>query len=300
MSEHSTNHILMVEPASFTANPETMGDNAFQHHVEGQKDSRPQAMALKEFRGLQQALEDWGVVVEKYKAYASDNTPDSIFPNNWFSTHENGRCVLYPMKCPSRRRERRSDMINDLRHQYDRVIDLTYYEERSLFLESTGSLVLDRLNKVAYGCVSERTSQVVAEEWAQQMGYSLYLFHACGVSGKPVYHTNVMLSLGDHFAVVCLDAVDADEREKLRGALSDARTEVVELSQMQMDCYCANLLELKGEVDPVIAMSKNAYHNFRRDQIKVLEKYGQLLVADVSVIEWFGGGSVRCMIAELF
>ena len=288
----------MIEPADFYSNPATLADNSYQQAAAGSA----QDSALKEFLSLRQLLENEGVTVRTFKDLPANGTPDSIFPNNWLSTHEEGRFVIYPMKAENRRRERRNDIISQLHNNYPDLVDLSDYENQGKFLEGTGSMVIDRNNEIVYACLSQRTHIDVLSEWTRIFNYKAVTFAAFCQKGNAIYHTNVMMALGSGFAVVCLEAIrDKYERQTLLRSLNDNGHEVVEISQEQVKSYCGNLLEVrnnKGET--LLPMSTQAYNGFTDNQRYILGRYARIIHSPVDTIEKFGGGSTRCMLCELF
>jgi hypothetical protein len=226
-----------------------------------------------------------------------------VFPNNWVSFHADGTAVLYPLLAPSRRRERRPELLDELArkrgYRLARVVDLTHLEERAQFLEGTGSLVLDRAQRVAYACRSPRTHDAALAEFGRELGYETCAFDAADRDGHAIYHTNVLLSIGARFAVLCTGALrDADQRRRVVERLA-AHREVIDLSFEQLHSFAGNLLELRAGASPVIALSATALASLRGNQRRALEAHGELVAADVATIERHGGGSVRCMLAEV-
>ncbi|RIL08002.1 MAG: amidinotransferase, partial [Proteobacteria bacterium] len=210
--------------------------------------------------------------------------------------------VIYPMKAHNRRRERREAIISFLSARYSRVIDLTQYEKRGMFLEGTGSLVLDRISREAYACISERTNSELVSAWATALGYRTFCFEAFDTAGQPIYHTNVMMNIATKFAVVCMECITApSEREALASMLAESGRVVIETSYAQLHAFCGNILELKGSsAEPCIFMSGTARAAFTDAQLEKLGMCGKICVCDVPTIEHYGGGGVRCMLAELF
>lgn len=295
----ATNTVLMIEPVRFFSNPETADDNAFQHLGSGSLEAQ-QHKALLEFNGVVDALTEAGVNVLRYKDKLENNTPDSIYPNNWFSTHEESVLILYPMKAPNRRLERRQDIIEELRKRYSKVIDLSFYEDQGKFLESTGSMVLDRLKRTIYASISSRTHRELIAQVAHKLGYDVMSFASFDRSGKQIYHTNLMLSIGTTYAVVCLEALrDKDQRHDLRALLEQSGRTIVEISLEQLDNFCGNILELQGH-EPILLMSQRAYDAFLPEQRAVLSRSLQLVAHNIEYIEQVGGGGIRCMVAEVF
>jgi hypothetical protein len=293
--------VLMIRPAGFAANVETEASNRFQATTRGGNDVA--ASAAREFDGLVAALAATGVRVHAFAGSRDTPLPDEVFPNNWVSFHADGTAVLYPMLAPSRRRERRPELLDELRlrHGYrlSRVVDLTHLEERGRFLEGTGSFVLDRVRRVAYACRSPRTHDAALAEFGRELGYGTCAFEAADRDGHAIYHTNVLLSIGTRFVVLCTSAVrDVAERRRLVERLTEHR-ELIDLSFEQLHAFAGNVLELRAGDSPVIALSTTALASLRAAERRALEAHGELIVADVRTIETHGGGSVRCMLAEV-
>jgi len=300
-SENQTaDAVLMIRPARFAANPETASSNRFQ--ATARTDAEVAARAAREFDGLAVALAAAGVSVHAFAGARDAALPDEVFPNNWVSFHADGTVVLYPLLAPNRRRERRPELIDALReHGYRvaRVVDLTPFERRDQYLEGTGSLVLDRVDRVAYACRSPRTHDAPLAELGRVLGYETRSFDAADRDGHAIYHTNVLLSIGTRFAVLCSSALrDEVERRQIVGRLAEHR-EVIDLSFDQLHAFAGNLLELRAGDSPVIALSATALASLREPQRRALAAHGELVVADVGTIEKHGGGSVRCMLAEI-
>lgn len=308
VASRTTDTILMVAPIGFQLNEETAQDNHFMHRPKEQA-LDTERKALTEFSGLHRALTAAGVNILLHAAERHHNTPDAVFPNNWFSTHpaaETGRSTLvfYPMKTPSRRAERRQTIVEELQAVYEQEVSFEHWENADppRFLESTGVLILDRARKVAYAALSQRCSKRVASQWAKRLGYEMCFFHASDAQGQPIYHTNVMMAVGSSVAVVCLESVaDLEERENLRRTLSVSH-EVVEITRAQVDEFCGNVLEVRGTGGRrVLAMSSRAFAAFTDAQLTVLRRHTDELVhAAIPTIETVGGGGVRCMMAEIF
>lgn len=293
--------VLMIRPARFAANPETAASNRFQSAALADRDVA--ARAAREFDGLVVALAAAGVRVHAFAGAREADLPDEVFPNNWVSFHEDGTAVLYPLLAPNRRRERRPELIAALRDEHGyrvaRVVDLTPLERKGQYLEGTGSLVLDRVNRIAYACRSPRTHDAALAELGRALDYETHAFDAADRDGRAIYHTNVLLSIGTRFAVVASGAVrDEAERRRLVARLAEHR-EVIDLSFEQLHSFAGNLLELRAGEAPVIALSAAALASLRAPQRRALEAHGELVVADVGTIEAHGGGSVRCMLAEV-
>lgn len=293
---------MMVRPVAFASNPETLASNAFQSAATATEEMA--ARARVEFDSVADALTAAGVRVHVFDGLPAGDCPDEIFPNNWVSFHADGSVVLYPMLAPSRRRERRVDILDALEreHRYTitRRIDLTSHETQERFLEGTGSLVLDRIGRVAYACRSPRTHEQVLSEFAEQLGYTPVTFGALDQDGKPVYHTNVVMAVGTSFAVVCLEAIaEPAGREAVTQWLEDSVRDIIEIELEQMHDFAANLIELEGRDGHVIALSACALSALDDAQIRQLERHGRLVSVAIPTIETFGGGSLRCMLAEI-
>jgi hypothetical protein len=294
--------VLMIRPARFGANPETAGSNRFQKAGASEGDA---AAALREFDGLVGKLvaADVGVVV------AGDTPeppkPDACFPNNWVSFHADGSVVLYPMMAPSRRAERSEEPVLQVARAGFRIlrrVDLSPLEARGEYLEGTGSLVLDRVQRIAYACRSPRTTSAALGEFCAALGYRAAAFDAFGPDGRPAYHTNVMMAIGDSFAVVCAEAIpDADQRQAILGQLEESGRAVVAIDAGEMNGFAGNVLALRSRRgEPLIAGSEAAFRALAPDRRRRLERHGTFVTAPIPTIERLGGGSVRCMIAEIF
>lgn len=298
----SASAVLMIRPANFGANPETAGSNAFQQR--GESGAEVQAKALIEFDALVEALRKAGIVVEVFEDRAEPVTPDAVFPNNWVSFHADGSAWLYPMLALNRRWERRPDILEALKaergYYLGEVNDLSYSELDGRFLEGTGSLVLDRINRVAYACLSSRTDARLLQDWAARTGYEVLHFRARDTKDRPIYHTNVMLCIGTGFALGCFDCIDAADRERVTQRLSDTGHEVISISPYQMEAFAGNMLELTGRYGGrVLAMSSRAERALNPAQRAVLEKHATIVSSPIDTIETCAGGSVRCMLAEI-
>lgn len=297
----AASNVIMIRPMNFGYNAETAHSNSFQSNS-ALPDSEIQKRALREFEALARKIEDAGIGLKVFNDIALPQKPDAIFPNNWFSTHTDGTVILYPMQSPSRRLERKEDMIEWLRHHYrvSRIIDLTYFEDQEKFLEGTGSLVFDHSNKMVYASVSARTHAELIEMVAKELNFSFVCFRAVDRSKAPIYHTNVVMSVGEKFAVVCMECV-AEGREILRKYMRGSGKELLELSYNQLESFAGNMLMLenvKGERFAV--MSEQAFKSITSEQIRQIESHVAILYSDLQTIEKVGGGSARCMLAENF
>ncbi len=299
----STNTILMIEPVAFGANAETAESNIFQQDGDI---GDTQAKALLEFNALVEKLESHGVNVIVVQDTIEPRTTDSIFPNNWITTHSDGTVVLYPMESRSRRQERREDILEILESEhgfsYSRILDFSPHELSKKYLEGTGSLILDRVNKIAYACYATRTDKDLLDLWAQSLGYTVCGFSAAVASGDQIYHTNVMMCLGTRVAVICLDVIpDAEERAMVVVSLERTGHVIVDITEEQMFQFAGNMLEVKGtEGKELFAMSAAAHTALTEEQINKLEEHIDIVSSPIPTIEYCGGGSVRCMLAEIY
>ena len=295
--------VLMIRPAHFGANPETAASNRFQAAQGGTDDAAVAAAAQTELDALAGTLERCGIDVHVLPGRRAPVCPDEVFPNNWFSTHADGTLVRYPMLAPNRRLERRDDLVDALRHAgyaVRRTIDLAGLESRGLFLEGTGSLVLDRAARIAFACASARTSPEAVRVFCERLGYMPVIFDAVDSDGHAIYHTNVMMSVGSRFALVCAAAIrDPDARRRVLDALGRAGKQIIEIGYPQLEAFACNLLELRGRHGPVIALSQRALGSLEPAHRRALERHGSLAPAPIDTIETFGGGSVRCTLAEI-
>lgn len=302
MEPQTSAAVLMVRPMHFAANPETARSNFFQNAAGAEPDVA--ARAQREFDGLALALAKAGVVVHEFAGQRERVVPDEIFPNNWLSLHADGTAVLYPMLAANRRLERRPALLEALHNEHgyrvERVIDLTHLEARGEFVEGTGSLVLDRERHVAYACRSPRTTSAAVAEFCAKLRYDAVEFSAFDRAGRPLYHTNVLMTLGTRFAACCLDAIaDTTERQSVIAALERSGHEIVALDFAELEGFAGNMLELRGRDGPVIALSTTALTALAPSSRRALDRHGTLIAADVRTIEKAGGGSVRCMLAEV-
>ena len=296
----TSNSVLLVRPASFGFHAEAAASNAFASAGDGDL----QAKALAEFEGLARRLSQ-----ARVNTFILDDTPDpakpdAVFPNNWISFHSDGTMVLYPMATAARRLERNLDAMTSLLtssgFEVRRIIDLTAHEQQERFLEGTGSLILDRPRRQAYASLSLRTDRDAIAEFDEQLDYSTLVFDAADAVGRPIYHTNVLMSLGTRFAVLCTEAVAPGARAALIAEIEASGRPLIAVDFEQMGRFACNLIELKNrDGDPVIALSSTALEAFRPDQVRMLESFGELVAVPIATIEAVGGGSVRCMIADI-
>jgi len=302
-----TNTILMVEPVAFYFNDQTAVNNYFQQRPEITADEI-QAEALKEFQSMVSQLRSKGVNVITIQDTLKPHTPDSIFPNNWISFHENGDVVLYPMFAKNRREERREEdvfsLLEDRGFVIKDIIDYTEAEEDEIFLEGTGSIILDRVNQIAYAAISGRTDEELFIEFCEDLEYSPVFFSANQTVGEerlPIYHTNVMMCVADEYAIICLDSID-DKKEKkmLADVLIESGKEIITITEKQMHQFAGNMLQVGGLGQKYLVMSQTAFNSLDKNQVESIEKYNQIIAVEIDMIEKLGGGSARCMMAEVF
>jgi len=297
----STNSVLMIRPSRFYPNPETAIDNEFQSRARFDMDSLA-AAARSEFDFAVQSLRDAGVTVHVFEDMAEPEKPDAVFPNNWISTHHDGRVALFPMYSELRRHERRHDIIEELRKTYKitEVIDYSSFEEQGCCLEGTGSLVLDHVNRIAYVSLSNRSNPKVIQRFADDFGYEAVTFTSVGLDNQPIYHTNVMMCVGSEFAMVGLEMIPNKlERQQLRARLEASGKEIVELSPEQVANFAGNAIELHDSTGAkLLVLSTRALRTLDQEQRTVLTRHARLVPLDLPTIE-LGGGSARCMIATI-
>jgi hypothetical protein len=300
MATQTTSNLLMIRPAQFTFNAETAVNNAFQ----SANDTNAQEEALKEFNNFASLLQQNGIDVTVIDDTKEPHTPDSIFPNNLISFHDDGRIVLYPMYASNRRLERKSHVIEKLKTKFEvkGQVDLSSYEDKNIFLEGTGSMVLDRENKIAYACLSQRTDLIVLKDFCARLGYSPVSFLATDAKGYPIYHTNVMMCVADRFVMICLDSIkDNKERKEIVALIKKTRKEIIDITLDQMNHFAGNMLQVENDKKKkILVMSLQAFHSLSKDQLFKIERHNSILHSSLDTIERNGGGSARCMIAEVF
>ncbi|HUD96651.1 MAG TPA: arginine deiminase-related protein [Woeseiaceae bacterium] len=296
--------VLMIRPARFQSNPETAESNRFQGKTRATP-AEQHAAALAEFEALTDALEAAGMRACVFDDMPEPHTPDAIFPNNWVSFHADGTVVLYPMEATNRRTERRSDIVEALASEHGfavrEIIDLSHHETHGHFLEGTGSMVLDRVNRVAYACLSSRTHLDALAEFSQRLDYDIMAFDAVDSGGMPIYHTNVLMNVGEKLAVICGEAIPrAEQRQAVLQRLGQSGHEVVSLTYAQLNAFAGNMLELRSTAGKrVTAMSAQARRSLTQEQIDKLHANGDVVAVPIDTIESSAGGSVRCMLAEI-
>lgn len=301
----TTDTVLMIEPIAFGFNEETAKNNYFQSE---QKGFDIQFKALSEFKMFVEKLRGKGINVITIKDTLDPHTPDSIFPNNWVSFHNDGKVVLYPMFASNRRVERREDIIETIKKQGFEVMEIDDWslpETQGHFLEGTGSMIFDHDHKIAYGSVSLRLDENLFREFCEKYGFTPVVFHSFQTVGEerlPIYHTNVMMCVADQFVVICLDCIDNElERSKVIETIKNSGKEIIEISEDQMQRFAGNMLQVNNkEGQKFLVMSETAYQSLSPDQISAIEKYCEIIYSDLNTIEMNGGGSARCMLAEVF
>ncbi|MEM6643972.1 MAG: arginine deiminase-related protein [Bacteroidota bacterium] len=297
----------MVRPVQFCRNEQTAVNNYFQQEAQDISEEEIQIRALDEFDLFVNKLRLNSIHIEVFDDTTSSETPDSIFPNNWLTMHDDGVILTYPMFAENRRKERRQDIIDHLKKQFfvHEIRTFSTWEDKGGFLEGTGSLILDRPNRIVYAALSDRTSSSVLKDFCDTLGYTPVEFNALQTVESerlPIYHTNVMMSIGENFAVVCLACIDDPvERAKVDFNLKKTGKEVIEISEKQVNSFAGNILQVRNAHGrSIIVMSEAAYQSYNSRQLKALQKHGTILSSPIPTIEKFGGGGVRCMMAEIF
>ena len=301
MSEQSANAVVMIRPSRFYPNPETALDNAFQQEVEAESSDTLTARARAEFDEAVRTLSAAAVKVHVFDDTLAPEKPDAVFPNNWFSTHHDGRIALYPMYTPSRRAERRHDLIASLQQHYrvSGIVDYSPYEERGLYLEGTGSLVLDHENRIAYVSLSRRADRELLEKFCADFDYEPVTFQSSSDDGRPIYHTNVMLCVGTQFVLVGLEMIDDPaQRETVRSRLAATGKTIIALDRDQIANFAGNALELQNGHEKLLVLSVRAASHLTAAQRTTIERFARLLPLSLPTIE-LAGGSARCMMATV-
>ena len=293
-------HLLLIRPVNFGFNAETAVNNSFQVNSTG----NVQQKALIEFDGLVSLLAENKLSLTVIADTEIPHTPDSIFPNNWISFHEDGTVIIYPMFAANRRLEKKPHILDKLKEIFHitAVKDLSRYETENLFLEGTGSMVLDRENRIAYASLSPRTDKHILDEFCSMAGYTPCSFTSMDNSGNPIYHTNVMMCVAANFAVICLEAIrDEQERLMVSGSLTGSGKEIIGISLQQMNAFAGNMLQVRNsEGELLLVMSSQAFDSLNKTQVSKLEKFSRIIHTPLDTIESYGGGSARCMMAEIF
>ena len=302
-----TNNIMMIKPVGFRYNEQTAVNNYYQKVLDNLSAEQTQENALNEFNAFVEKLKNAGVNVIVVEDTKTQDTPDSIFPNNWVSFHSSGLVGLYPMYAENRRYERREDIFDTLVNEYgfeiEEIKDFTEFEEHDKFLEGTGSMVLDRENKICYAAISIRTDEIAVMQFCEEFGYRPVCFTANqDIEGDrmAIYHTNVMMCVADKFTVICLNTIDdVLERENIVENLKESGKEIIEITEEQNHRFAGNMLQLMGD-KPYLVMSNSAYESLTESQIKAIKKHCPIIYSSLDTIEACGGGSARCMMAEIF
>ena len=293
----------MVRPANFGFNPETTANNAFQDNSGDRTAEEIKSLAIKEFDAFVEELRSKGINVKVYQDSDVPIKTDAVFPNNWVTTH--GEILItYPMFSENRRLERSNEIIEDLKSEfgYSRQYYFEHYESEDKFLEGTGSMILDRDNKIVYACLSERTNIEILEKFSVLMRYTKIYFHSVDADDNPIYHTNVMMALAENFCIICMESIkDEKERIHVQTHLENTGKEIIEISYEQLNQFAGNMIQLKNENgDRYLVMSVQAYKSLDYSQIERIERHCEILHSPLYIIEQYGGGSARCMIAEVF
>ena len=297
-------NLLMIRPCHFFSNPQTAKSNKFQGRS-NLSDNELQEAAVNEFDTLVSKLREADLSVCVFEDIPDPVTPDSVFPNNWVSFHNDGTVILYPMEAENRRLERRLDIIETLKNEHGfyvkNIIDMSYLEDKEEYLEGTGSMILDHVNKIAYACLSSRTHKNALLNFSKKMGFSSIAFQAKDASGSDVYHTNVIMSLGEKIAVLCEDAIPANfEKKQIISSLKNSGHEIINITLDQMTSFAGNVLEVISNSDEhLMLMSERAKKSLTKKQSSTIEKYCRIVSSPIQNIEDSAGGSVRCMIAEI-
>ena len=300
--KHLTSRILMISPNKFRNNELTITDNSFQSKQVNNISISDNA--ISEFERLKEAISKKGILVHALDDDSEFDTPDAVFPNNWISFHKSNKAVLYPMFASNRRLERKSSTLEKLFNQglnIEIIKDYSHFENDNKFLEGTGSIVLDRKNKFAYCSLSSRSNNELLQLFCSEMNYTPIVFNSTYQS-KPIYHTNVMMSICNNFSIICLDSIkDENQRRSVKANLKDSNLEIIDITIDQMCSFLGNSIQLiDSNYNPLLVMSSRAYKSIKSSQLNIIEKHTDIIHADIKTIEENGGGSARCMIAEIF
>ena len=300
---HFSSHILMVYPKNFRSNDLPLEDNTFQMNASNLSSNEVKDKAVEEFELLHNKIQSQGVKVTIFKDNRDVDTPDAVFPNNWISFHKDNKAIIYPMFAKNRRLERTELAIECLNNHGKNIsigYDYSNFESNKMFLEGTGSLVLDRLNKIAYCSLSQRSNEELVNRFCIDMGYNSVFFKSYHLD-KPIYHTNVVLSICNKFSIVCLESIiDKKERQSVIDSLISTGLEIIDISISQMSSFGANCIQLNGKSGPILVMSSRAFNSFEDNQLDIIQKNTQIIHSSLENIENNSGGSARCMIAEVF
>ena len=304
MSKQTSSHIMMVRPANFGFNEETANSNAFQTNDTSISLAEISAQAIEEFDAMVVQLRSVGVHVHVVEDSPIPKKTDAIFPNNWVSFHDNGTIITYPMFSSNRRAEIREDILDGMQKDFlvNKRVRFNRFAEQQLFLEGTGSMILDRENRIVYACPSVRTEENLLHNFAEWAEYEAVLFLAVDREGLEIYHTNVMMAIGESFAIICLDSIREEvERAMVRTKLQETNKEVIDISYDQMLSFAGNMLQVRNDAgETYLVMSTTAYKSLNDRQIEAIENHTNILACQIDTIEKYGGGSARCMMAEVF
>ncbi|HUQ65110.1 MAG TPA: arginine deiminase-related protein [Flavitalea sp.] len=297
----TTSHILMIRPVNFVFNKQTAVNNSFQLYSD---EVAVQEHAIAEFDNFVEKLRSNKIDVIVVKDTTEPHTPDSIFPNNWISFHQDGTVVLYPMFAENRRLERKMNVVEEIRSKFmiSNTIDLSTYEQQQKYLEGTGSIVPDREKRIAYACVSPRTDEQLFIQFCNLMNYEPVMFHANDTKGLAIYHTNVMMCVADQYIVICLECItDETEKDRLIVTINRSGKKIIDISLDQMNHFAGNMLQVNNaDGEKFLVMSEQAYRSLTQKQINDLKKFNEIIYASLNTIEKNGGGSARCMMAEVY
>lgn len=300
----TTSTILMVRPANFGFNEQTAESNAFQKSDISINKLEISKKALEEFDLFVDKLKNAGVNVIIAEDSKLPVKPDAIFPNNWITFHNDGTIITYPMYAPVRRLERNEEIIERITKQFEikKRQHLEHFEDASRYLEGTGSMILDRANNIVYACLSPRTDELLLDKFCELTGFQKKVFHAVDEKGQDIYHTNVMMALGETFVIICLETIrDESERKDLLKCFAETGKEVIKISIKQVHAFAGNMLQLRNNKnETLLVMSEQAYHSLEPGQIAAINRHTKILYSPINTIETFGGGSTRCMMAEVF
>ncbi len=300
LTMQTTSHLLMIRPVGFGFNAETAVNNAFQTKS---YETDVQQKALKEFNDFVTLLQNNGVDVTVVEDTALPHTPDSIFPNNWISFHHDGSLLLYPMYADNRRAERKDHVLEKINEKFKVIkkIDLSSYEAENIFLEGTGSMVLDRDNRIAYACLSPRTHEVLLAEFCRQMNYKAVVFDATDGDGRAIYHTNVLMCVADRFVVICIESItEPGQQQLVSDTINNSKKKIISISLHQMNHFAGNMLQVENDKrEKLLVMSSQAYESLTIEQVKELKGFNRIIHSPLTTIETNGGGSARCMMAEV-
>jgi hypothetical protein len=303
VKQQLTSQIMMIRPAHFGFNEQTATNNSFQSTDEFDADFL-RNQAIIEFDAMVSKLRSNGIQISVVQDTLEPVKPDAIFPNNWISFHQNGAVITYPMYAPNRRIERREDIIDQLKHKFNvkNRYSFEFYEEEDLFLEGTGSMIFDRVHNIVYACLSQRTDATLIDKFNVLMGFQSVVFTSVDRDGKDIYHTNVMMALGEDFVVICMDSVpDDNSKQELIRIFEKTDKEIIDITYDQMEAFAGNMLEVKSiGGERYLVMSQSSYDVLTEPQKSALSAKTNLLPISIPNIEKFGGGSVRCMMAEIF